>query len=531
MSVLVLLLEMDLELGAGWEVRTDDLRGFSTKRGRERETETIGAGTAELVLDGRAGAYDIDLHPEVGPGLLARLSALVDTGVDAFTFGSSAMGSSDAFGGGDTYRAIFVGRSEGATETYPGGKDEVVVMHLVDGSKRLNRDQRDSGLGTTQLSGARVNELLDSTTPPWLADERAVDAGQRTVQGVGLTSDRLSYLHTVATSEGGRFFIGSDGKATFRDSAYLSPKDVTPFGDLAGEQRYRDIVTEPDDRSIANAITVTAPSLADQTAEDLDSQTRYGRVDLSVATFLSTTAEMDILADDIVSKYAVPRRRIVSLVLGTRDTDWNSVLAKDIGDRIDVRRRPIYGGLQEQESVIEGIAVSSPNLADWTLTWSLSSTAVSNPNLLTANQSGIEVDASGWVAEANCTLTVSTTHRITGTQSLQADVTAVTANFRTTPTTATPVTVGVSYTGKAWMMNDYPYGQWRLVLSWRDAGGAELSTSTGSIVNLVYFFGARQLVVTGVAPASAAFVCLRAEATGIGGPGAFYLDAASIREV
>jgi hypothetical protein len=372
---------------------------------------------------------------------------------------------------------------------------------------------------------------LDATTPPWLASDRRIDAGQRTLQGASIDSDHLSYLEKVALSEGGRFFIGADGKATFRDSAYLSPTDVTPFGDVAGEQRYRSIVTEPDDRSIVNAVTATANAMADQTAEDLDSQVQYGRVDLTVDTMLSSTPELDILADDIISKYAQPKRRIVSLVIGTRDTDWNSVLGKDIGDRVVVRRRPTYGGLQQQESVIEGIAIDSPNLADWTLTWSLSSTAESNPNLLTANQSGMEVDATGWVAEANCTLGVSTAHRITGTQSLQIDATAVPATCRTTPTNTVPVTVGNQYIGKAWMANDFAYGQGRLVLSWRDGGGAELSVTNGPTVVVVYIFAIPQLTVTGTAPASAVSVCLRLEIVGFGGPDQFFLDAATLREV
>lgn len=520
-------------------VRTGDLRRFNTHRGRDRETDDSTAGVETLVLGNLDGDYDIDLHPETGPGTKATLVAVVSTGTSPFTIGQSGMGGGDALGGGDADIPIFTGRSEGGQESFPKTVDEVVTWTVVDDFKRLNRDKRNSGFAADEFTGARINKVLDEATPVWLASERDIDAGVRTVESAGSISsegpDRLSYINKVARSEDGRFFIAGDGRATFRDSAYVSALDTMPFGDVDGEQRYRDIITEPDDRAIRNAIIVTSTGLADQTAEDLDSQARYGRNDFTWSTMLSTTAEMDELADDVLARYAEPVRRVVALDIGTSDTNWYTVLSKDIGDRVVVRRRPAYGGTKEQECVIEGISIESGVLTptgkvELKLRWTLSKRSPGTLNLLTPNQSGIETDATGWATEANCTIARVTTPRLTGAACLAIDVTAVTAALKTTPHTTVPVVVGRSYKARAWMWANYAYCTAHVEISWRDSGGAELSTTTGTDRGVWYFLPWQVLTVTGTAPASAAYAVVRIEIVDITQADRWYLDAVSLRE-
>ncbi len=516
------------------------VRSFSINQGRTRERDRMGVGQVSLVFNNRDGRFDRDkasgpYYPNVRPNRQIWLSVLLYSGLDEFTMGSSAFGGPEVYGGGTVEVPLFTGRTEGGPQSFLIGRsDAYATWSAVDDSKRLNRDRSLYGYGAgNQLTGARVNSVLDGATPMWSSDKRRVDPGVRTVQADTGSYGRYDYLLQVAESEGGVFFVAPNGDAVFRDARYAGALDTTVFGDGAGEHPYRDISIDDDDKEIYNAITVTASGQSDQVSEDTASEAEFGRADLPISSLLSNTVDMAELADGLLAAYSQPRRRIAELVLAAHDTDWYKVLTKEPLDQIVVRHRPIYGGTIEQLSVIQGRTIAAVDKYNWSMSWALSPPAPAAPdlNLLTDNQASIETDATGWTAEAYCTIARSTVTSLVGSACLEITTTNMNeVNFvKTTPYTTAPVTVGESYTATAFFSAPSVYFG-AVEISWCNSGGTQLSVTTMDQV-YVYPGGWTSASVTGVAPASAAYAVVRLRVVE---PYTFanlhYVDAISLRK-
>ena len=365
-------------------------------------------------------------------------------------------------------------------------------------------------------------------TPTWPETERDIAEGVRTVQIETGSLGRYDYMLQVAESEGGLFFIGANGYAIFRDSTYAPLADTVPFGDIFGEQRHKGLTFDDDDKEVYNAVTVTANALADQTVEDLASQVEFGRADLSLSTLLSNTPDMSDLASSVLGTYAQPQRRVGQLVIGARTTDWHRVLSKELGERVTVRHRPMYGGLFEQELAIQGIAIRSPSKFEWEVTWNLAPPLgrVYNPNLLTENQSTMETDTSGWVVTEVFFDFLGYTYVIdglasgsvplAGTYALEmraAGVPTIGGTVATTPYNTASVEVGETYRASAWVRSYWGSIYWNVGIRWYNSGGTLISADAGAYIGLVggYPDGVtewRQGTAEAVAPVGAAYAAV-----------------------
>jgi hypothetical protein len=155
------------------------------------------------------------------------------------------------------------------------------------------------------------------------------------------------------------------------------------WGDDPSEKHYASVTPSYDDQTLWNRVIVTAPSFADQVAEDLASQAMFGGPSgarprtLPIGTLLTSTADMMARAEFLVSKYAFPELRLTSLNIDNAsldDAQWPRLLMKDLHDRILVRKRPA-GDAIEQPSFIEGMQIDN-DAGHWRISWRLSSTAL-----------------------------------------------------------------------------------------------------------------------------------------------------------
>ncbi|MGQ0670616.1 MAG: hypothetical protein ACT4PO_13245, partial [Actinomycetota bacterium] len=114
------------------------------------------------------------------------------------------------------------------------------------------------------------------------------------------------------------------------------------WGDAAGEKPYRGITVTFDDADLWNEVKTSRVGGAEIIATDAPSQARYFTRTLSKTGLL--------LADDetaaghgayLLSRFREPKTRVSSLEIDPRrEAQWAAVMARDIGDRIRVRRRP-----------------------------------------------------------------------------------------------------------------------------------------------------------------------------------------------
>ena len=144
-------------------------------------------------------------------------------------------------------------------------KTSTVVLQCVDGFRLLNNVATPlapiPGAVAGQLSGARVNQLLDAVGFP--SSLRNIDPGNSTMQAdPGGVRPILSAIQTVEQSEFGAFFMSRQGEARFLDRNSVSElADFTPrlYTDTGapGEFTYANVDFAFDDQLILNDVTVT----------------------------------------------------------------------------------------------------------------------------------------------------------------------------------------------------------------------------------------------------------------------------------
>jgi hypothetical protein len=328
---------------------TQYVRGGSTNRGAQRELERIEAGTASLVLDNRdgrftpfyaAGAY----YPNILPMRQIRILA---------TWSS-------------TDYPVFQGFVESWPVVFPGEMDTEVTVSLVDGFTMLARAFVSGGF-IEQSSGARIEAILDAVA--WPEAERDIDVGIQTVPALTLENvSALEHLQQIAHAEGGRLFMGRDGKVVFREDIEVNPDLSTRrWADDGSGMSYRDIVIVCNDDLILNDVHMTRTGGTEQVAVDLDSQAEFG-IRSSAETDIQLASDGAVLtrAELQITRYANPILRLESLVDNAMAHDfWDRVLIRDLTDIVLVVESRTD---TEQTSSLEGISHEIGRDGSWTVT-------------------------------------------------------------------------------------------------------------------------------------------------------------------
>ncbi|WP_204064183.1 hypothetical protein [Planobispora siamensis] len=236
-------------------------------------------------------------------------------------------------------------------------------------------------VGAGELSGARVNRILDSLG--WSALDRVISTGNSAMQGTTLEGDGLSELQTVADSEIGELYIDGAGRVVFRNRQALvsetrSTTVQATFGGDPGELPYYKVGISYDDTMMANRVKATREGGAEQVAEDTDSIDEFeahtfersGLAHVSDGETLSWAQwllhlgkEPELRFDEITIR---PIKDETSL--------FPQVLSREIGDRIAITRRPPGGGdVVYREVFIRGIEHTIEGGHRWETRWILQS--------------------------------------------------------------------------------------------------------------------------------------------------------------
>lgn len=357
-----------------WEDITAYADEFSTRRGANRAEGPIvrfEAGSMTVRLDNSDRRFDpTNLE---GPYVAAGVSQV--TPMRKVRVGAVYLG---------TYYPIFAGYADSWDISYDGPSMSTCVLSATDATKVLadfDRVALGTAVGAGELSGARVNRVLDSIS--WPAEQRDIDAGNTALQATTMDRSAWEEVKKVADSEIGYAFVDARGYVCFR-SRHSNMKDPrstqvqAAFGDGVGELPFEDHTIEYDEDGLLNVIRIARTGGVQQVAQDAASQSQYlshsyERTDL----LLQTDAESADYASFVLYQSKDPELRFNDLsVLGHDDEDglFPKILGLEFGDLVTLTRRPPGGGaVTTRRCFIIGVSHSVPGPNQWKTTWGLQS--------------------------------------------------------------------------------------------------------------------------------------------------------------
>lgn len=307
---------------------TSRVRNYSIQRGKSRQLDTFRAGVATVTFNNDDRAFDptyaaSPFYGQVIPKREIRIST--------------------------NDNRQYTGLIDDWNLDYAPQGDSVATLTASDGFAKLANQTLTGGTATPQLSGARINAILDSADVLWPSDARAIGTGTISlgadVQAVD--ANVLNYLQTVEVTESGHLFVDKAGDLVFKDKDQTTPvgtSAITLADDGTGI-RYTGMQVVYGSELLYNQIVVASVSAAGTAiANDLDSQELYGiqtftRTDLLMAN----AADVDALAVSLANQYANPEYRFEAVTVNLDEittAEANQILGMEIGQLCYIKFTP-----------------------------------------------------------------------------------------------------------------------------------------------------------------------------------------------
>jgi hypothetical protein len=311
---------------------TDRLIGTSVARGKNQALDRIDSGTSSITVDNSDRHFD-PLYPN-GP----YFGQLIPRRTVRITCNN---------------QSVFIGSIDDFDIVYAPSNRSQVRIDVSDAFSTLTNSGLEEFTPSAQLSGARVNAVLDRPEVDWPATEREIDTGNSTMLGALIAEGTsvLEYLQLVSNSEFGNLFIGKDGKVVFRERNSVPNTPNLVFTDevVAGVYQgiqFASVNNVFGSENLYNRILISnaAETPVEATASDTDSQVLYGPRSYSQSGLLvENQSELQFLADFLLARFKDPQYRFeaVTVVMDTLTTEnQNAILDLEIGDIVLVRFEP-----------------------------------------------------------------------------------------------------------------------------------------------------------------------------------------------
>jgi hypothetical protein len=336
---------------------------IETKRGRNPQADQFQTGTLTMRIVDQVGAFNPQNPASPYFQLLTPMRKVQITA----TYGAVT-------------HPIMSGFITSYTTTTPKNANDVVYTTItaVDAFRLAQNAQVSTVAGTSagQLSGARINALLDAID--WPASMRDVDAGLTTMQAdPGTARTSLAAMQTVETSEYGALYVDAAGSFVFQDrdvtagSTGLAP---VVFNDNGSDISYFNAVWRLDDTLVYNSASITRTGGTAQVATNTASIDKYFVHSYNQQNLLMET---DAVALDYAQAYVASRAETsircdaIQLDLYTDNYNTGIIAALDLDyfDPVTITTNQPGGSTLTKTLQVFGVAQSiTPNSWKTTLT-------------------------------------------------------------------------------------------------------------------------------------------------------------------
>ena len=342
---------------------SDVVDNIQTIRGRNAQADQFQTGTLSMRIVDQNGDFNPQNPASPYYNLLTPMRKVQITA----TYGAT------------TY-PIFAGFITSYTTTTPKNANDVVYTTItaVDAFRLAQNAQISTVAGTSagQLSGARINALLDAIS--WPATMRDVDTGLTTMQAdPGTARTSLAAMQTVETSEYGALYVDAAGSFVFQDRAVTagsSGRTPVVFNDNGSAIGYFNAVWRLDDTLVYNSASITRTGGTAQVAINQTSIDKYFVHSYNQQNLLMQT---DAVALDYAQAYVASRAetsiRCDAIQLDLYTDNYNAgiiaALGLDYFDPVTITTNQPGGSTLTKTLQVFGVAQSiTPNSWKTTLT-------------------------------------------------------------------------------------------------------------------------------------------------------------------
>jgi hypothetical protein len=217
-----------------------------------------------------------------------------------------------------------------------------------DGFVYLNNQTLATFTATPQLSGSRINAILNNEFVLWPPEQRDIDPGNTTF-GADVIPDNqnvLQYLQQAELAELGLLFIGKTGTLIYRDRNHIpSTTGLVSFSDSGTGIGYSNMVISYGSENLINEVVANSIiTNTELTASDTASKQEYGIFNQTYSDLLlSNDTQVETFATTILAKYSEPvySFKEVEVRLNELDSaDLTAVLNLELGDFVQVTFTP-----------------------------------------------------------------------------------------------------------------------------------------------------------------------------------------------
>jgi len=322
------------------------LQEMQVSRGRTDQLQQINAGTASFTLVNNDRRFDpINESSPYWDVSVGRTGVQPRRSVKVYIDGIQ----------------VFDGRITDIDIQYDQQRSTVVIDAADDFVLLANQSTDAEITPIVELSGARVEKILDLPEIDFSATDRDIDSGTVSLGAylIPVATNALTYLQDIAKSEQGYMFISHEGSFKFTNRAdYVWATSAVAFSDTGADIRYTNLAVTFGQEFLYNKVLVQRQGGVEQVVDDASSQTTYGISSLDLTNMLlSDDSQALTLAQTLLDDYKEPLYRFNSLTVVMNQltsVQRSAVLNLDLAEALTVTRNFDVG---TPSSVTKGFGV------------------------------------------------------------------------------------------------------------------------------------------------------------------------------